>query len=318
MYKLVCILVMGVFLSGCSLNRSQSVPFSSLKSPVPSVVVQKPQDVRLLFGGDMMFDRSIRLSIQKNGESFILFPLHTLFHQYDAVIANLEGPITSNPSKSVNSAIGSRNNYIFTFAPTTAQLLKEENIGIVNIGNNHITNFGEDGVTQTRMYLEQENISYFGNTGENKEKRYVILEKNGIKIGFINYNQFVSNGMEALLEDIDVVSEKADVVIVYTHWGSEYLAVAGEGIQEQAHQFIDRGADLIIGSHPHVVQQKEVYQGKTIYYSLGNFVFDQYFQKETQEGLLVEVIIKQDSYEIETQEIPILLKQTGQTMHKDR
>lgn len=306
-----------IFFSGCQKVRTQSVPLSSLPYPSPtffSQEVQKVPTVKILFGGDMMFDRTIRAIMRKQGRSYIFSPIHSFLNNYDAVVANLEGPVTQNASKSEGSVVGSANNYIFTFDPEIASLLYDENIRIVNIGNNHIGNFGKDGIKQTQTFLESRQVLYFGNTGEEQKNRYIVKDIKGVRVGFVNYNQFVTNGFEDALRDIEEVLKRSDVVIMYTHWGNEYVENASGVVVNQAHQFIDAGVDLVIGSHPHVVQQKEVYKGKTIYYSLGNFVFDQYFQKEVRQGLLVEINITKDSKNIETKEFPITLQTNGQTL----
>lgn len=288
-----------------------------------SVTVIEPtlevSEVRLLFGGDMMFDRSIRQSMEKRGSDFIFSPLKDLLHSYDAVVANLEGPITTFSSESVNSPIGSPKNFVFTFAPSVAQMLAEHNVRLVSIGNNHIGNFGVDGIRQTKSFLKESNVEYFGYTGQEKEldERVVFLNLGGRRFAFVGVNQFVPSGWEIGLDDIRGAKKQAEVVVVLPHWGNEYEPKANAVIQEMAHAFIEAGADLIIGSHPHVVQQSELYQGKKIYYSLGNLVFDQYFSAETQRGLLVGVTFKIDGTQ-EFSEIPVRLRMNGQTALLER
>lgn len=277
-----------------------------------------PKTYKLLFGGDLMFDRDIRIRMQQRGVDFILQPLTPTFNNYDLVIANLEGPVTDNPSRSVGSAIGSSSNFIFTFDPSILPMLKQNKFEVVNLGNNHILNFGKDGVAQTKKYLDQNDIAYFGDTSteSHSAERIFIYELGEHTIAFVNYNEFVPNGYEHALEDLAAVANQADIVIVYTHWGAEYQPRSNQVIQNQAHTFIDNGADLIIGSHPHVKQQVEEYHGKKIYYSLGNFVFDQYFDPETQKGLLVGLEIAPDGT-MSFKEIPIVLERSGQVKLAD-
>jgi poly-gamma-glutamate synthesis protein (capsule biosynthesis protein) len=296
--KIILILLLSVFLlAGCA----------------PAAEPAAAAPVRLLLGGDLQFDRYIRQQIVSRGPDFPLQPLHSRLLTYDAVIANLEGPITAFPSRSAGSAFGSRDNYIFTSPPETARLLRDENIRAVNLGNNHIGNFGEEGINQTRENLEKEGISYFGHTGKKSVHRFTIFTIRDLRIGLVNYNQFVAGGTQAALSDLAAARPLSDMVIVYTHWGAEYQPQAAPSVQALARQFIDLGADLVIGSHPHVIQPEETYQGKKIYYSLGNFVFDQYFRPETQRGLLVEAEIDPQTKTIVTKTIPIKLLPTGQT-----
>lgn len=294
-------------------TEEANLPKRTLASPQPTT---PPSKVTLLFGGDLMFDRHIRLALQKNGVDFALKELQPLFLQHDYVIANLEGPVTNFPSKSVGSAVGSTNNYLFTFDPSIALMLHEMNITIVNIGNNHILNFGMTGLSQTKVSLDDSKVQYFGNAASDESERIFFVEKNGIKIAFTNYNEFGTNGFERALTDIQKARVTADIVILYTHWGAEYQTLANSVIQQQAHQFIDAGADAVIGSHPHVVQQHELYKNKHIYYSLGNLVFDQYFEEAVQNGLLVSLTVE-GSQITQMTELPIVLQKNGQTVLKN-
>lgn len=275
---------------------------------------QQPSQ-KILFGGDMMFDRAIRTTMEMQGTDFVLAELTSTFHSYDMVIANLEGTITSNPTVSVDTAWDDPNHFMFTFNPSIAPMLRRNNFAAVSLANNHSDDFGLEGVTQTKNYLSDSGIGFFGNTGFETQPKERVFIKNDSKpsIAFVGYNQFVDNGFKTALEDIHFATVEADLVIVMPHWGPEYKPTANNDIVNEAHQLIDAGADLIIGSHPHVVQQKEEYLGKTIYYSLGNFVFDQYFDERFQKGLLVGVEIFSDG-SMSFTEIPIETQSTGQTV----
>jgi poly-gamma-glutamate synthesis protein (capsule biosynthesis protein) len=109
------------------------------------------------------------------------------------------------------------------------------------------------------------------------------------------YNQF---DLEAALEKITELKSNTDLVITQIHWGVEYDHQFNQTQQNLAHQMIDAGADMIIGHHPHVVQGIEVYKNKPIFYSLGNFVFDQYFSKDTQQELGIGIYYEQNKYNI--------------------
>ncbi len=271
-------------------------------------------DVHLLFGGDLMFDRSLRLTANQKGYDFLFQPLHDLFAQSDGVIANLEGPITSQDSTSVESTLGEPKNYVFTFEPTVAAVLQRQAFLAVNLGNNHIVDFGERGVQETQKYLRAANMNFFGDMpGSATSSRVLIQRFKNTTVALVNYNQFTKDGVMHTLADIDSVRHHADIVVVYTHWGSEYQTMANQDIQTLAHQFIDHGADVIFGSHPHVVQQKEMYKGKTIYYSLGNLIFDQYFSPLTKKGLLVDMAIDQ-THNLSFRDIPLQLQANGQTV----
>ncbi|MFA9262259.1 MAG: CapA family protein [Undibacterium sp.] len=278
------------------------------KKQEPSV---QSNSATILFGGDMQFDRYIRSVSRRRGGAFIFDGLRSEFQKADLVVANLEGPITDRSSVSETSLEGSHDNYVFTFPAETATLLHQENVRLVNIGNNHILNFTEEGVRQTKEFLKQADVQFFGSPIAGDE-RVNIQALSGIRIGFINYNEFVWRGREKAFEDIAAVKGNVDFIVIYTHWGKEYVAATDE-MKTLAHEFIDAGADLVIGSHPHVVQEKEEYQGKWIYYSLGNLIFDQYFRLETQSGLMVRAMFELENRSISPTELPVRLKSNGQT-----
>jgi poly-gamma-glutamate synthesis protein (capsule biosynthesis protein) len=272
------------------------------------------KDTQILFLGDMMFDRYIRQVSDSRGSNFVFQGVSEMLKNNDLVVGNLEGPITDNLSASVNSQIGSSDNYIFTFQPQFAQVLRSENIGLVNIGNNHISNFGDAGIESTRKYLSNSGVGYFGDP-QDEGKRMAIENINGFKIAFVNYDQFVADSENKTLSDIkNAKSQNVDFIFLYTHWGTEFVLQPSDKIINLAHEFIDAGADLIIGSHPHVIQTKEEYKGKTIYYSLGNFIFDQYFDPQTQKGLVVQVDIDAKDKSMRFKEIKIQMKNSGQTI----
>jgi len=294
-------------------NQSTSISLFSPPTPQSSPA---PKAIKLIFAGDLSFDRYIRQMIQEYGFDHPLQDLKPLLLTADLAIVNLEGPITNKPSVSVYSAIGSPQNYILTSPPETAQTLYNHNLKLVNLGNNHILNMGQPGLTQTYDYLTTANIQYFGNPGAPTHNRYIVKTLKGLNLGFVNYNQFTPNGLQTALDDIQTVNPISDLVIVIAHWGNEYQITANQTIQALAHSFIDLGADLVIGSHPHVVQQQEVYKNKTIYYSLGNFVYDQYFSSETSTGLLVETDINPQTKSIFFTNYKLQHLLTGQTVFK--
>jgi poly-gamma-glutamate synthesis protein (capsule biosynthesis protein) len=272
----------------------------------------KKDYVQILFIGDTMLDRGIRYYANKNnGMDFIFDKIYPTLSANDLVVANLEGPITDNKSLSAGSAIGSSNNYFFTFDPSVAKTLFENNIRLVDLGNNHVLNFGQNGLDSTKKYLTDANVDYFGvPNGE----RSTTKDISGIKIAFVGYNQFVEDKPEDVVNEIKKVKLQADLVFVFCHWGNEYILTASDNQKSLGHQFVDAGADLIIGSHPHVIEPMEKYNGKRIYYSLGNFIFDQYFSEDTRNGLGVEVKINKQTKSLEFSEKRFYMQTSGQTV----
>ncbi len=298
-----------------SSSESQVLAVKNDQVPIKTVIADEAvSQVRILFVGDMMFDRYIRKVSDRNGYDFSFRKVDALLKGNDLVVGNLEGPITDNKSVSIDSEMGESNNYIFTFDPKIAEVLSNKNIKLVNIGNNHIANFASSGIENTRKYLTKSGVVFFGDP-EDADKRLAIKNIKNTKVAFINYNQFIFGAEQKTIADINnAKSLNADFIVLYTHWGKEFMTEPEDKMKILAHKFIDNGVDLIIGSHPHVVQPKEEYKGKLIYYSLGNFIFDQYFDPNTQKGLAVQVIMDLNDKKIFTKDFPIIMNNKGQTL----
>src|SRR3989344_7736318 len=258
-------------------------PLRSVEHVLSPLSILRPE-ATVIFGGDMLFDRTIRGVMEAKGEDFIFSCIDEMLSEADVVVANLEGPITEHPSVSLGSAIRSPENFTFTFPTSVAPLLARHNIRIVNLGNNHILNFGWDGARSTLEHLRAAEVGYFGDP---LEKRVAREELNGVMLAFIGYNEFAPNGWrtnaEAVLSEIKSALADEYVPVVYTHWGDEYSAEPPERARGAPRAPLDAGAALVVGSHPHVVQPHEVYlpAGREAaghnYYSVGKLFFYQYW-----------------------------------------
>lgn len=275
---------------------------------------------RVLVVGDMMFDRYVRQVSYNKGGDYIFscedsngITLGDFLKSADLVVGNLEGPITENASRSMYSETGNESNYIFTFPTGTAELLAKNNIKLVSLANNHINNFGEIGIASTKKYLAEAGVEYFG-LPANRESLVSEEEIQGHKLSFIAYNEFGTIVAEDVIEKIKEEKLKDQIIIVYAHWGDEY-ALPPTRVKKLARTFVDAGADIIIGSHPHIVQESENYKDKIIYYSLGNFIFDQYFDEKVSEGLVLELKINNGNISIYKHFIS--LNRDGRTCLKD-
>ena len=279
----------------------------------------------IIFGGDMMFDRSIRQVADEKGGDFLFSCIDDTLHDANYVVANLEGPITMNPSQSVGSAVGGEGNYTFTFPTSTATLLKRHHISLVNLGNNHMLNFSRAGLEQTKQWLDAAGVSYFGLPAEasaqagdpdsleaDKVARPTIA---GIPFSFVNWSDWTSDKTDHTVAQVHAETESSRVVVVYTHWGDEYAPPPARE-KQLAHSFVDAGAAIVIGSHPHIVQEHEKYNGKDIYYSLGNFIFDQYWNEEVRTGLFLKVMFDTNGV-VSIKEIPVYLQQDRRTCPKE-
>lgn len=247
------------------------------------------EEARIFFVGDMSFDRHLRSVAEKKGEDFLFSCVGDFLKEADLVVGNLEGPITNKESISKGSIVGSPENFTFTFPTTTAKLLHKHNIRLVNLGNNHSDDFGIEGLLSTQKYLDGAGVKYFGGVFEIEPIVYKKIA--GVDFVFISYNQFGGESPNKIADKIKKEKSDKNKVVVYTHWGEEYVS-PNQSIKDTARLFAKSGADFVIGSHPHVVLEREKIGQTVVYYSLGNFLFDQYWNTDVSTGLVLELNIK--------------------------
>lgn len=258
----------------------------------PTNVPDSPPEetLRISFVGDMMFDRYVRAKATKHGYDAVMRNTAPLFEETTILIGNLEGPITDFPPVSDWKDTGP-NHYRFTFATTVAETLHNTGFSAVSLANNHILNFGDVGFEQTKHWLTEHKVGYFGGHDTLYEPwRYA---SGSVSVAVFAFDPWYARDAEELSHRISLESDNS-FVVVYAHWGDEYEPTPNGGQKELAKQFVDAGADVVVGSHPHVVQTKEEYKGKWVYYSLGNFVFDQYFNDAVQCGAVITLTVEKD------------------------
>ena len=237
------------------------------------------------FTGDVLLDRGVRKRIEKAGISSIFRNVTSLFLSSDAVVINLECPVT-------NTISPLNKKYIFRANPEWLPVLRRQGITHAAMANNHIMDQGYGGITDTYLHLKASNITPVG-YGENQCEacKPCIIEKNNIQVALFNSlllpvenwiciaeNKGICQApIEQLCELIAAYKSNNpdDWVVVMLHWGIEFQKIPTPLQRKNARHLVDAGADAIIGHHPHVIQNEEIYNGKPIFYSLGNFVFDQ-------------------------------------------
>jgi poly-gamma-glutamate synthesis protein (capsule biosynthesis protein) len=240
--------------------------------------------ITMFFTGDIMLDRSVAKRAEEYGNESLLAKVAPLFKGNDLIIGNLEGTITDN----VSIARKDHSLLHFTFDPELAHILSDNGFTHVSLSNNHSLDFGWKGYEKTKEYLKEFGIDFFG-SARNDDNLSTIVEVKGKHICFVGYHQLFSPDESGILSEIARIRPTCDFLILTAHWGIEYKNTQSVEQTRLAHEFIDTGADLIIGTHPHVVQPVEIYKNKAIFYSLGNFIFDQYFSPETSQGLAVSL-----------------------------
>jgi len=245
----------------------------------------------ILLVGDIMLDRGVENLIKQNS---IYYPFQKISHflrGIDIVFGNLEGPIVKNPPEL------SDNSLKFAFNLDVMKAISWCNFNLFSLANNHTLDMGKKGLEETKEWLRKYGINFVGNplSGNLNSQDFSFSTD---KIIFLAFNQIFPFmiSKEEIIKKVKIVksSNPDNFLIVSMHWGEEYQPTNSSSQQKLAYQIIEAGVDLIVGHHPHVVQNIEKYQGKLIFYSLGNFIFDQYFSSDTQQGLAVGLEIYPD------------------------
>ena len=174
--------------------------------------------------------------------------------------------------------------------------LKLAGFDVLSLANNHILNYGDSGLKQTADLLAQNNISFtnFDPSSKYYDNIYyysepAVREIDGQRFGFLAFNLTFGLKPQIVIEKTKEQIDKVDVLIVSLHWGEEYKPKPAKWQVDLAHQLIDSGVKVILGHHSHVIGEYERYNDGLIFYSLGNFVFDQMWSQETREGLVVKI-----------------------------
>lgn len=262
----------------------------------------KTQNIRtasLLNFGDLMLDRGVKKQIDVNGADYILKKLagennsfeenNSFFEGIDVVSANLEGSF-ANKRRPTSKSIA------FRFEPKLISTLKKYHFNLFNLANNHSLDMGTAGFKESQINLKKAEIDFYGQQYKVNEQNLLVKQIGDFKFGFIGLDDTVYrvqiSAVKKLIEKAK--SQGAEVILVNIHWGDEYKHISNTRQRQLAHALIDAGVDIIIGHHPHVVEEMEIYKNHPIFYSLGNFVFDQYFSIPTQQELGVGLILNQE------------------------
>lgn len=243
-------------------------------------------EVHMAIAGDVLFSTSpLNKYDSGNGITSILSAdLLDTMNSSDLTMVNLEFPFSTRGVQMENKQ------YTFKADPSRGPILKEMGVDIVSLANNHTLDFGTEALLDTITTLRENNIRSVG-AGEDLEaaKKPSVITIKGRNIAILGASRvipvtdwnatkyspgvFTTYDPTLLIEEIKLAKQSNDLVIVYVHWGIEKEEYPKEYQRTMAKQYIDAGADLVLGSHPHVLQGIEFYNGKPIVYSLGNFVF---------------------------------------------
>lgn len=197
--------------------------------------------------------------------SYFFAGVSDIFKDDNFTVANCENVFTDNDLKAINK--GYEGAYWYKSKSANAHIFTAGGIDMISLANNHVYDYGLQGLTDTIAAAESADLIW----GDNNNP--VIYEKYGYRIAILCSNIMIKANIDRLFETLTALSETTDFQIVYFHGGTERVYTPPANIISFSHRCVDSGADLVIGHHPHVLQPTERYNGVNIVYSLGNFIF---------------------------------------------
>ncbi|MDP4181561.1 MAG: CapA family protein [Bacillota bacterium] len=285
--------------------KASNSPTFILSTATPEVL---KEDLKIIAVGDILLGRGVgaRLEKQKKGYLYPFEKVKPILKQGDVIFGNLEESITNS-----NKSLDERGKIVLKNSSKAFEGIKDAGFNLLNLANNHIMDYYDKGLIDTINLLNKNGIAHAG-AGKNLDeaRKMAIIEKNNLKIGLLSYtdmsdilyrgNPYIrfkagSNNsgvapreLKYIMDDIKNNKSGVDLLIVSLHWGKEEsFDILPEQVQF-AHTLLDAGADLILGHHPHQFQGIEIYNGKPIVYSMGNFIFDQN-DPENQESFILNM-----------------------------
>lgn len=274
------------------LTCALAFPMTTLAHPAA-----EGDDVSVVFVGDVMVAETPGKLIAQGVDPFL--PFQSILQAHDLRIGNLECVVATGGTALAKP-------YTFRAEPRVLPVLKRH-FDAMSLANNHSGDFGKAAFAEQLDLMRKAGLPYFGGGVDATEAHApLIMERNGLRIALLGYVEFKPRAFEAdahrpgvawsgeddqVIEDIVAARtiHRADIVIPYMHWGWEEEAQPSPRLREFARRMIDAGADMVVGGHPHVTQGADVYKGKPIIYSLGNFLFNGFDTDATTTGWVLSL-----------------------------
>ena len=302
------IMLLVALLSSCSQPPvEQTTTQHDNRYPATAIRTQAHDGIiRISAVGDIMLGGTSEPVLQEMGYDYPFEKVKHLFNNSDIVIGNLEGPLTNHETPYADKQ------YLFRTPPElVAPALKHAGINMLNLANNHIMDYGVQGMLDTQKTLTLHNINSVGaGMNLNQARAGRILTAENHKIGFLSYSLTFPKSFWAtedtpgtafghehqIRQDIQRMKQAADIVVVSFHWGTEKSSELRKYQPLLAHAAIDEGAAAVIGHHPHVLQAVEHYKQGIILYSLGNFTFGSY-SRNAEFSVIATITFRNNQYD---------------------
>ena len=276
----------------------------------------KKNKTSIVFTGDIGFDRY--MDRRWEDEGLLSNPVLDFFHSADHTVANVEGALIDAVDD------GSRGVFFHSMNPEATRVLKNIHADIWSIGNNHTMDAGREGVISTRKIAADLGCRTIGaGLNETEASQPVYLdEAGGIGMFCVSYmnecspatatepGTFRWDDLDAIKRRIDEIKARCRWCIVVSHGGEEFTSLPIPYTRDRYLKFLELGADVVVGHHPHVPENYELFDnGKAIFYSLGNFIFDTNYQRVhlyTDVGVLLKLIFTEEKMDFEAMGIQIV------------
>ena len=267
------------------------------------------ENKKVNFVGDVMLARHVETLMKRGGSNY---PYRNLESEDKGVwVGNFEATVPNNHVQTENFKFG------FSVDKKHLNALGEFGFEYLSLANNHSFDFGEKVFVESKDNLSD--FTVFGHPSEVSfdSLTYIPLGKQKLGVLALHATHNLPEG-ELLKKVIDELTANSDEQIAYIHWGEEYKLTHNNFQENLAKMLVDSGIDAVIGHHPHVVQDIDIYKNKLIFYSLGNFIFDQYFDNNVQQGLVLSLSIVNDEISYELVPVSTIFQQAAPSLMSEQ
>lgn len=251
----------------------------------PNSLLSQKSDgpISIIFTGDVMLARDVEMRLLREERGYLLSAMKDTLSA-DAVVMNFEASVPEKhiQTKHMEMRFSVRQDLISELSLSSPTYL--------SLANNHSLDYGVLGYDNTVRVLEEAGLRPYGHATRISTTSLSVIERKDQRILVLHVNATYGKPDISLIKNIVDSAGPANLTVAYIHWGTEYEPLNDNEQKNLAHSLIDSGFDLIVGHHPHVVQNIERYKDGLIFYSLGNFIFDQYWRPEVEEGLILKLV----------------------------
>jgi len=266
------------------------------------------QKLVLALMGDVLLAEGVGQAIASHGPEYPWQDAADQIRGADLAIANLECPVSAGGQPEPGKE------YTFRADPGALAGAVKAGLDVFTLANNHVLDYGREALLDTVRHLEEKGLSHAGaGAGEAGAVKPALLNVKDKKVAVLAFSRIIPRSdwiatpeqhgvasghhYQLMLESVREAAAGSDLTVVSLHWGNEYDDFPGPGEVKLAHELVDAGADVVVGHHPHVLQGIEIYKGRIIAYSLGNFIFTTSPHLKGREGAILQVTAGGEEYQ---------------------